>query len=239
MTELMLLPGTLCDDRLWSAQVPTWSSAPGIERVRHTPLEAPTIEGMARAVLRGAGSSLTLIGCSLGGIVAQTIHRLAPERVAALVLVSTTGRPPRPEQREHWQQLAEWTETEGVEAVARRLLPSLVHDTGEPHCARLVVDMARATGPETYLNQLAAQATRVDERPGLADCHMPVLVISAEHDRLCPPTLGAELAATAPHGQFELITGTGHLSPLEAPHRVRDVIDRWLRQREPHVSTAS
>ncbi len=76
--------------------------------------------------------------------------------------------------------------------------------------------------------QLTAQATRVDERPGLAGVRVPTLVLAASLDRLCPVDRHEEIAAAIPGARLRVLAGVGHLAPLEAPAAVAAALRPWL-----------
>jgi pimeloyl-ACP methyl ester carboxylesterase len=88
--------------------------------------------------------------------------------------------------------------------------------------------MADDVGAAAFDRQLAAQATRIDERPGLADVRVPTLVLAGAQDRLCPPERHEEIAALVPGAGLEVLPGVGHLLPLEAPARVAEALGTWL-----------
>jgi pimeloyl-ACP methyl ester carboxylesterase len=53
----------------------------------------------------------------------------------------------------------------------------------------------------------------------------PTLVISGEQDRVDPPAvLEQELMTRIPHATLHILPGIGHLSPLEAPGKVSELI---------------
>lgn len=82
---LILLPGTLCDERLWEK----------VNLSKHAEVKvcdvskADTIEGMAKSVLEKAPDKFALAGLSLGGIISLEIMRFAPDRVMKLALLDT------------------------------------------------------------------------------------------------------------------------------------------------------
>ena len=91
LTPLVLVPGLLTDERLWSHQINALSDLA-------TPLVAnvPTsdsVRGMARDILEWAPENFALVGLSMGGYIALEIMRQAPERVNALALLDTSAEP--------------------------------------------------------------------------------------------------------------------------------------------------
>ena len=91
--------------------------------------------------------------------------------------------------------------------------------------------MAGATGEQAFRRQLAAQQTRVDERPGLAAwarLRRPTLVVAAAQDALCPVDLHEEIAGLVPGSELAVVGDSGHLSPLEQPGRITHLVTAWL-----------
>ncbi len=89
----MLLPGNMCDARLWPSELR--ASLPGAREVSF--LAETSIDAMAHTALAAADGPLLPVGFSMGGIVALAMARLAPERIAALVLIDTNASADLPE----------------------------------------------------------------------------------------------------------------------------------------------
>lgn len=214
---VVLLPGMNCNAGLW----PPLSGA-----TVHGRIDAPTLDGCVEELLGRLPPRFALVGLSLGGIVAMAVTRRAPERVTRLALLSTNPRAPTAAQRAAWAaQRAALAGGASARDLARRLLPVLLHDRAG---AERVLAMADDVGTAALDRQLAMQATRVDERPGLRAVGVPTLVVAAAHDRLCPVERHAEIAALVPGAELVVLDGVGHLSPIEAPARVGAVLADWL-----------
>ena len=86
---LVLLPGTLCDGRVFQ---------PVINRLPARPVIIPALTGaesapaMATRLLESLPCRFALAGFSLGGIVALEMIAQAPERITRLALLDTTAR---------------------------------------------------------------------------------------------------------------------------------------------------
>ena len=89
--SLVLLPGLLCDHRLWAAQLPALEVRGDVLVGDLT--RADTVGALAEQVLAAAPGHFALAGLSMGGYVAFEILRRAPERVTRLALVDTQARP--------------------------------------------------------------------------------------------------------------------------------------------------
>src|SRR5579863_8070586 len=94
MPALVLIPGLLCDQRLWNSQMQVLKEYVDITVADIT--EQDTISAMAEAVLEHAPNNFALAGFSLGSQVALEIMRIAQGRVRRLALLSATqgGLPP-------------------------------------------------------------------------------------------------------------------------------------------------
>ena len=124
---LLLLPGLLCDARLWRDVLPPLAglAAPRVADLTHS----DSIAGMARdalAVMEDA-PRFAVAGLSMGGYVAFEIMRRAPGRVTHLALLDTSARPDTPEQTERRQGLLALSRQGQFKGVTPRLLPLLIH----------------------------------------------------------------------------------------------------------------
>ena len=97
-----------------------------------------------------------------------------------------------------------------------------------PELVEVALAMAADLGAERQAAQLALQATRVDERPGLRDVRCPTLVVSGLDDALCSPERHAEIHGLVPGSTLVTLERCGHLSPLEQPGAVTAALRRWL-----------
>lgn len=226
MIDLVLLPGTLCDGRLFAAQTDALAEVARVHIGNLT--RSSSIAGMAAEVLSAAPSRFALAGLSLGGIVAMEIMRQAPERVERLALLDTTHRLPRPDQVARWEMFDQLTRRGEFDAITPQyLIDGLLH-RHTPDAVELVVDMARKVGPEAFLRQNAAQPTRSDNRGVLASITCPTLVLCGAEDQICPVEVHVELAQLIPGSHLVVVPNAGHLSPLDAPEAVTQALAGWL-----------
>ena len=62
----------------------------------------------------------------------------------------------------------------------------------------------------------------------LSKIKIPVLIISGEKDKLFQPQVMKEMSNIIPDSEFQIISGAGHISPLENPEAVNNVIKNFL-----------
>jgi pimeloyl-ACP methyl ester carboxylesterase len=230
---LLLLPGLLCDARLWRAQLAGLADqARGL--VADLTLD-DSVAGMAERALAMAPSRFALCALSMGGYVAFEILRQAPERVERLALFDTSARPDTPEQARRRRGLMALARGDvvkgaaGFRGVTPRLLPQLLHpDHLDGPLGAEVMDMAEAVGRDAFLRQQAAILGRPDSRPLLPGIRVPSLVAAGEADVLTPPALAREIAAAIPGARFATLPRCGHLPPMEQPEATTALLRHWL-----------
>ena len=165
---LVLVPGLLCDERLWRHQAEGLADLAGRVLVPDVTGE-DSVAAMARGILDAAPGRFSLAGLSMGGYVSLEVMRQAPERVEALALLDTSARPDTPEQTEARLGLVGLARAGRFDEVWRRLLPKVVHPdrVDEPEIRSAVREMAHAVGPEGFERQERAIIGRPDSRPDL------------------------------------------------------------------------
>lgn len=226
---LVLVPGLLCDGRLWRHQA---EGLADLTRSVHVPdvTGQDSVEGMARGVLATVPGRFALAGLSMGGYVALEVVRQAPDRVEALALLDTSARPDTPGQTETRLALIELARDGRFDEVWRTLLPKVVHPdrVEDPELRSAVEGMAHAVGPGGFERQEKAIIGRPDSRGDLPNISCPTLVLCGRDDALTPPHLHEELADGIPGSHLRRIDRCGHLSTLERPEEVTRAMREWL-----------
>ncbi len=226
---LVLVPGLLCDERLWRHQAEGLADL--ADRVLVPNVTGPdSVAGMARGILEFAPERFALAGLSMGGYVSLEVMRQAPERVEALALLDTSARPDTPQQTEARLGLIGLARAGRFDEVWRTLMPKVVHPdrVEEPGIRSDVQGMAHAVGPEGFERQERAIIGRPDSRPDLPGISCPTLVLCGCEDALTPPHLHEELADGIPGASLHKIENCGHLSTIERPEAVTRAMRAWL-----------
>ena len=225
---LVLLPGLLCDDRLWKPQVEALSDVADVVIADMTRDE--TMSDMAARALDGAPESFALAGLSMGGYVAFEIMRTAPGRVTRLALLDTGARADTPEQTTRRKDLIGLADRGEFKAVSPRLLPLFVHESrlSDTQLIEDVTQMADSVGKDAFLRQQKAIMGRPDSRPDLSDIRCPSLVVCGRQDALTPVELSEEIAGLIPGANLVLIDNCGHLATMERPDEVNAALRTWM-----------
>ncbi len=231
MIAVVLAPGLLCDDRLWSAVTPllAWP----VMTVDFA--EDDTIGAMADRILAEGPQRFVLAGFSMGGMAAMVAATRAPERIAGLILIDTHAEPETPDRSERRARQIATADAGGFARLVREELKPVYFAEPEAHPEerRLVSDMALEAGSLQFRRHVQALLLRPDPTPLLPALTMPVTVVTGDADGLAPPEAARRLAGSVPDGRLVLIPGCGHMAPLEAPAAVAAEINALARQLEP------
>jgi pimeloyl-ACP methyl ester carboxylesterase len=226
---LVLVPGLLCSARLYTSQIAAlWPHGPVmVADHRHD----EDMGAIAAGILAQAPPRFALAGLSMGGYVALTMLRQAPNRVAKLALLDTSARPDTPEQTAAREKFIGMANTGKLGAVVEMLVPRFLHRDrrNDAELNRVIHDMAADTGAEAFVRQEKAIITREDARPLLATIRCPTLVLVGDGDELTPPELAKEIAAGVSGARLVVVPDCGHLSTLEKPEAVNAALAEWLR----------
>ncbi len=228
MTPLILLPGMMCDARLFGPQIDALSGS--VPLVTFPLIAHDSVHEMAADILATAPPAFALAGLSMGGIVAMEIMRQAPDRVLKVALMDTNP-------------LAEAAEVKArrgpqIEAVQAGKLRHVMRDEMKPNYLAdgprqgaildLCMAMATSLGPKVFIRQSRALMDRPDQRDTLSDYPGEALVLCGREDGLCPVERHRMMHDLLPNSVLTIIEGAGHLPTLEKPTETTAALIRWL-----------
>ena len=217
----IFIPGLLCTELLFAKQRASLPNQGFIaDTTRHD-----SIHEMALAALDLCDGPLVPIGLSMGGYVALEMARLAPQRMAAMALLSTNCRDDSAKSQS--QQAIALARHKGFQGVTRHLMPRLLSEAALQDEAIIadVLAMAADIGRIGFVQQQTAIMGRRAQHDTLASFAAPVLVLCGNVDNLMPPNLSVEMAGLAPQAELCLLNGIGHLSSIEAPEAVTNALE--------------
>ncbi len=172
-----------------------------------------------------------VMGASMGGVIAQIVGVLHPDRTRSLVLACTACRH-HEWRRELFEEWAEAVDSGGMSALGDESLQWLVG----PRLRRrfgiwlnLIARVVLQQAPGTFVAQIRAILDAPDElRNELSSIRVPVLVITGSQDALTPVGDAEELAELIPHARLEVISGAAHGLMAEAPNGFNEAVLRFL-----------
>ncbi len=220
---LILVPGHLCDTRLYAPQLVRFPNAIIADVTRDD-----SIEGMAERLLFDAPERFAIAGLSMGGMVAMQVMAMAPERVTGACLIATDPTPAR-EKEKAWRAEQQAAVRERGLAAFSDGFTQLFFAHDPDVSARLLADvrgMVADAPAALYRRQSAALDTRPDLMPAMAACPVPTQIVVGSEDRICPPKLHHALVETIPNATLTVVEGCGHLASLERPDIVTGTLAR-------------
>lgn len=163
---------------------------------------------------------VTLIGHSMGGMLAQEVTARHPERVARLVLAGTS--PAFGGDSDAWRQkflrdrLAPLDAGQGMATLAPALVAGMVGDHPDADGVMRAIACMSAVPEATYRASLVL-LTRFDRRSYLPKIAVPALVLAGEKDRNAAPSVMRRMAEAIPHARYVELAGCGHLMSFDQP----------------------
>jgi len=230
---LLLLPGMLCDRASWRAQIHALSDPYEITVAEFG--DADDIVAMAKGVLANAPERFALAGHSMGGRVALSLYRMAPERVTHLGLFATDFRG----HADAAARAGEATRRDGMMArvaavglaeFARGWAKQVVSPSRLDDAALLddIATMMARHRPEQLAAQTLAGLTRPDFADVVPRIACPALLIAGEDDTLRPASVHREMAEMIAGSELLALAQCGHMVAMEKPDAVTAAMRRWL-----------
>lgn len=233
-TALVLIPGLMCDQGVWSAQIAALRRL-GIECHIAQHGLCDSLAGMARAVLEAHPGPLAVAGHSMGGRVAFEIARLAGKRLRGAALLDTGYRPLAPGDAGEREtagrlRLLELAQTQGIAPMAREWLQSMVHPDrlADGVLVDAIVAMFQRRSVAEFEAQIRALLGRPDATPVLPRMACPTLLLCGEQDAWATPAQHREMAQLIPGSLFVTVPDCGHMAPMERPEAVNEALQSWL-----------
>jgi len=182
----------------------------------------------AFAVMDAAGiRSAAVYGVSMGGMIAQQMALMNPERVSALILGCTAARFPRNRPPSALSYLQYWLPKSLTVRLAQKVLYGSLA-TAELVRQDLEIIRKDECNPRGLIGQAHAIADfNVQSR--LNEIKQPTLVLHGSEDKVIPLSLGSELAAGISTSQFVVLEGSGHNYLADAADTSNEAILHFLR----------
>jgi pimeloyl-ACP methyl ester carboxylesterase len=219
----------------WGATVPRALDWPMPGFGGTPPLPEMTFAALAAALHEALDAhgieKATLVGHSMGGMLAQEFCATWPDRVAKLVLYATTpafgGRDPGFAEAFLRDRLGPLEGGRSMAEAAGAMLAGMFEQGADPMAMPRAAAALAAVPPAVYRDTLRCLTTfdRRAELPGIA---VPTLLIAGEHDPAAPPKTMQRMAAAIPGARLVVLAGTGHFAHLERPAAFRAVLLPFL-----------
>ena len=181
----------------------------GASRTRHPFALAEAASYLVQWLDQLGLARVSLVGHSMGGLIAAELAADAPEHVDRLVLVDPAALPLDGHLTTH---------ALGLLRELRTISPSFL--------PVLLADFLRA-GPFTMWRAISALLL-ADLRPKLVHIRAPTLLIWGEHDALVPVALAQQLAQHLHYERLIVLKGAGHVSMWDRPEEFNRALMEFL-----------
>lgn len=175
----------------------------------------------------------TVIGFSMGGLVARAFALHHPQMLEGLVILNSVFNRSA-EQRagviERTRQAAEHGPDANAEAALSRWF-SREYQAANPAQIAAIRQTLASNDPQGYLTTYALFATQDMYRAeDLGSIRVPTLVATGELDPGSTPQMARQLAARIPGAQVAVLDEQRHMMPVESPRLVNQVLLDFLQQ---------
>lgn len=235
MTQVVLLHAFPVNRHMWDAQVEFLTKAgfkvtapdlAGFGESRRP--EEPSLAQMAEQAIAHVSRPAVFAGLSMGGYLLMEILRQAPHLVNGALFMDTKATADTPDAREQRLRVADDVLAAGnTQALAEAMLPKLLGKTTLAERPEVVATVRRwieQAPPEAVASAQRAMADRPDSTGTLRNYEGPAVVLWGSQDTIAPASDQRAMLAAMPQAVAREIPDAGHLTAVEAPGAVSDVL---------------
>jgi pimeloyl-ACP methyl ester carboxylesterase len=240
---LVLLHAGVADRRMWTEQLKPLAGS----GYRVIALDLPGFGEAPMAVEQDAPwadvletldwlavERFALVGNSFGGLVAQRIAVSAPERVWALVLISSPDDAlvPSAQLEAAWEAESAALELEDIEGAIQSVVEAwTLPDAPARLRLRVAAMQRRAFELQLQDGETPAGSDPLERDPGaLARLEVAALILHGEREFSDFPEAARRLGSAIPGARVQAIPGAGHLAPMERPKVFREMLVDFLAE---------
>lgn len=197
-----------------------------------------TIEGYADDLFNLMGElkleNPVVCGLSMGGYIALRAIEKDEKQFGGMILIDTKSAADNDEGRLKRAAGIKKINSEGSEKFIEEFVPGCFGDIAlkeMPEVYDKVLKRSLRSNPVGLKGCLLAMAGRTDTTPYLENITIPSLIICGSIDKLVPPPVMREMSDRIKASEFAAVPRAGHLSPLENPEFINDMLAGFLRRR--------
>lgn len=247
LESLVFAHGLMFDHRMYEAQVAAFSDTyrcvtfdfrgQGLSEVTPNGYNMDTLADDAAALVDALDlSPCHFVGLSMGGFVGLRLALRYPEMLRSLVLLNTSAESEPSGNRPRYRLMRLVARLLGPGPIVGRLMPVMF---GRDFLA----DPRRATDREQWRQRMrendragiSRAAGGVINREGVLDridgIRAPTLIIAGEQDQATTPDKARHMHERIPGSELVTLPGTGHMSVLECPDRLNELLTAFLAGR--------
>ncbi len=189
--------------------------------------ETASMEGYAddaQQLIRHAGGRALVGGFSMGGYVLLALLRAHPEAVAGAMFVSTRADADSPQARASRLTSIDDVRAHGTSGLVETMITRLLGKNPTPALREQMRSLMCRQSPAAVIAAQSAMARRRDQTDLLPALAIPILLVAGAEDAVTPPPVARGMQALMPASRLVELAGAGHMTPLEAPAALGEVL---------------
>ena len=242
---IVLWPSLLWDGGMWREQVEPLSALGRVlvfDPPGHGKSEVPpsfSLEDNADAMLDALGERsvdrAVFVGLSWGGMLSMRMALQHPSRVRALALFDTSAEPEERARAVRYRLFVSMGRRVGLppSLLDREIVPLFFAEKTRRDRPELVERFVRAVSgfprEGTARASLAVVVHRKDILAKIDAIRVPTIVVCGKEDRATEPVHSERIVSRIAGARLTLIPDAGHVSPIEQPAAVNDVLVPFVR----------
>ncbi|PJA95935.1 MAG: alpha/beta hydrolase [Ignavibacteriales bacterium CG_4_9_14_3_um_filter_34_10] len=175
-----------------------------------------------------------LCGLSMGGYISLRAVETNQSKFGGLILCDTKSEADNDTGKLILAFKINQINTKGIEHFAEEFLSTVFFEDTIKNNSKLYnefLEIAKSQNPIGVKGALIAMLSRTDTTSFLEKIKLPTLVICGAFDNLTPPVQMRKLAEKIKNSEFSSIPFAGHMSPLENPSMVNDLISGFMKRK--------
>lgn len=172
-------------------------------------------------------SKVHILGFSMGGMVAQEIYKIHPEKVASLILANTLFYVPKWIKKILLLSNMKYIGNLTVEKFQYGATSRCIHDKNEAAVETVMPIWSEHL--DGFFSGLNA-CLDIDYRQTLKTINVPTLIISCQQDKICPPFNQKIMHKLIRNSKIYTIKEAGHVGKIEKTEEFNRVVLEFLRK---------
>ena len=226
--KLYLLPGTMCNQKLWLKVLPYLHGSPelvylDIPRGKHFDELTEHYNNIF------SNETVNLIGFSLGGYIATYFAMRYPKRIKKLFVISNSPTSLSTQELTQRSDLLKYVQKYGYKGMSRKRIANLLDGPNQTdELIDFISEMDRDLGESQLLSQYQYTSERTDLTQAIKQFPFNAHFYYSEHDKMINHQWLSKLTHTKTNLSLISTAGSGHMLPLEKPHELANLINSWL-----------
>lgn len=232
--SIYLLPGTMCDGRLWSRISGLLETQYNLQ---HIAIEkCMGIDSIRSKMAKEIPEQADVLGFSMGGYLAMEFALKYPHRIRSLVLVCTSDNDLGEQELALRKDYIQWLKHNEYRGMSLQRMRKFIHSGhyDDAEIANMILAMDRDLGKATLISQLRETSHRYPLAGKFRNCPFSVQIVGAEQDNFVSHEHLQRMAAIIPNSRLDMVENSGHMLPLEQPAKLARILNTFYDSFESH-----